>query len=215
MACAVWVFSHAIAAMVYIFDGHTHAHPGVDALVLHGTELIAALLLLPYYGIGLREAGFQLPAEPTRWAANIGVVVFLNLALAGIMHLFHTPDTHAAFSPVGKLILLCVYVPLAEEVFVRGWFQTALLRGAGETRAVFAVLGSSVVFAAMHVFVGGGPIGTIVTVVGAFLTGLIAGQLRQKSRSLLPAIAVHVGYNLTGLFLATPFYSLLANVLKH
>ena len=214
MGCAVWVFSHAIAAMVYMFDGHTHAHPGVDVLVVHGAELVASLLLLAYYGIGWREAGFQLPAEPIRWSANIALVVFLNLALAGIMHLFRTPDTHTAFSPVGKLVLLCVYVPLAEEVFVRGWFQAVLLRGAGETRAVFAVLGSSAFFAAMHVFVGGGPIGTIVTVVGAFLMGLITGHLRQKSGSLLPAIAMHGVYNLTGLFLATPLYSLLANILK-
>jgi len=151
MACAVWVLSHALAVVVYMFDRHTHAHPGLDVLVVQGAELAASLLLLSYYGLSRHEAGFQLPAEPIRWLPNIAGVVFLNLALAGIMHLFHTPDTLGAFSPVGKLVLLCAYVPLAEEVFVRGWFQAALLRRAGETRAVFAVLGSSTFFAAMHV----------------------------------------------------------------
>jgi membrane protease YdiL (CAAX protease family) len=214
MACAVWVLSQALGVVVYRFDGHTHAHPGLDVLVVQSAELVASLLLLRYCGIGWREAGFQLPAEPIRWLPNIASVVFLNLALAGIMHLFHTPDTLGTFSPVEKLVLLCAYVPLAEEVFVRGWFQAALLRRAGETRAVFAVLGSSTFFAAVHVFVGGGSIGTGVTVAGAFLMGLIAGRLRQRSQSLLPAVAMHVVYNLTGLFLATPLYSLLANILR-
>ena len=213
-ACAVWVLSHALAVVIYMFERHAQAHPGLDVLVIHGAELVASLLLIPYYGLGWREAGFQLPGEPIRWFANIAVVVFLNLALAGIMHLFHTPDTHGGFSPIGTLVLLCAYVPLAEEVFVRGWFQTALLRRAGETRAGFAVLGSSAFFAATHLFVGGGPIGTTVTVAGAFLMGLIAGNLRQRSRSLLPAIGMHVVYNLTGLFLATPLYSLLASILR-
>ena len=97
MACAVWVLSHTIAVVVYLFDGHTHAHPGIDVLIVHGAELLLSLQLLHYYGIGWRKAGFQLPAQPIRWFANTAVVVFLNLALAGIMHWFHTPDTHGAF----------------------------------------------------------------------------------------------------------------------
>ena len=207
MACAVWVLSHTIAVVVYLFDGHTHAHPGIDVLIVHGAELLLSLQLLHYYGIGWRKAGFQLPAQP------ITVVICVEVVEV-IMHWFHTPDTHGAFSPVGKLVLLCAYGPLAEEVFVRGWFQAALLHRAGETRAIFAVLGSSAFFAAMHVFVGGGAIGPTVTVAGAFLMGLITGHLRQKSRSLLPAVGMHMVYNLTGLFLATPFYSLLASILR-
>ena len=214
MALAVWLFSNAVAVSIYSFDKHPHSHPGIDVLVIHGAELVASLLLLRWYNLGWDEAGFQSPNHWTRWFSSVALVVFLNLTLAGIMRLFHAPDTHTTFSSSEKLLLLCGYVPIAEEVFFRGWFQAALLRRAGEARAIFAVLGSSLLFAATHVFVGGGLIGTTATVTGAFLMGLIAAGLRHKTRSLLPAIGVHAVYNITGLFLATPIYSLLANIVK-
>jgi membrane protease YdiL (CAAX protease family) len=212
---AVWILCNALAVSVYLFDfRHTHSHPGLDVLIVHGTQLIASLLLLRWYNLGWRDAGFQSPSQPIRWFSNIAIIVLLNLTLAGIMRLFHSPNTHAVFPPFEKLLLLCGLVPIAEEIFFRGWFQAALVQRAGESRAGFAILGSATLFAAVHLFVGGGPVGTAATVTGAFLSGLIAARLRQQSRSLLPAISVHVTYNITGLFLATPVYSLLANILK-
>jgi membrane protease YdiL (CAAX protease family) len=214
MAVVVWLLSNALAVLVYSFDKHAHPHPGIDELVFHGAELVVSLLLLRWYNLGWVDAGFQSPSHSIRWFSSIALVVLLNLALAGIMRLFHAPDTHTAFSPLEKLLLLCGYVPIAEESFFRGWFQAALLQRAGETRAIFAMMGSSILFAATHVFVGGGLIGTTATVIGAFLMGLIAARLRHKSQSLLPAIGVHVVYNITGLFLVTPIYSLLANIVN-
>jgi hypothetical protein len=74
-ACAVWVLSHALAVVIYMFERHAQAHPGLDVLVIHGAELVASLLLIPYYGLGAR-LGFSFLASQSDGSPTLPSLCF-------------------------------------------------------------------------------------------------------------------------------------------
>jgi membrane protease YdiL (CAAX protease family) len=89
-----------------------------------------------------------------------------------------------------------VAAPIQEEFVFRGLLQTALARGTAETGwgVHYPVIAVALLFGAVHMAVGP------VTAVCAAGLGLIAGELRRSSGSLLPAILVH------SLFNAAPYW---------
>jgi membrane protease YdiL (CAAX protease family) len=90
---------------------------------------------------------------------------------------------------------------VAEEIFVRGWFQTWVARIRGEDGAAVRWLSASL-FSAMHLtlfFRGADPPTARVIVVATFALGYCCAWLRQRSGSLRPAIAAHVAFNIGGL----------------
>jgi hypothetical protein len=93
------------------------------------------------------------------------------------------------------LLYFIVGAPVQEEVIFRGLLQTTL-----EQRFVasFQFLGKSlsvavtiiaVLFGLIHVGIG------VATAIAAFVLGLLAGELRRRSSSLLPAIVLHAIFN--------------------
>jgi membrane protease YdiL (CAAX protease family) len=56
-----------------------------------------------------------------------------------------------------------------------------------------AVLFAAILFGIVHLGSG------VAVFVGALLLGLLAGELRRRSGSLVPAIIVHVLFNIPGL----------------
>lgn len=93
--------------------------------------------------------------------------------------------------------------PIQEEVIFRGLLQSSLARRATANVAESplqrhaAVVGVAILFAAIHLAVGP------VTALCALVLGLIAGELRQQSGSLLPAVLCHALFNLGGLLWAS------------
>jgi hypothetical protein len=89
--------------------------------------------------------------------------------------------------------------PLQEELIFRGLLQTVLARNlsAGvETSAragVAAVAGTALLFALVHFAVGPW------TAAAALMLGVLAGELRQRSGSVIPAVIVHMLFNIPGL----------------
>jgi hypothetical protein len=86
------------------------------------------------------------------------------------------------------VLVVVVLAPVAEEVVFRGVLLPSLERHWG---ARVAVIGSSVLFALMHV--------TPYAIVPIFVFALILGGLFVRTRSLTVCIAAHAVFNATGL----------------
>lgn len=97
-------------------------------------------------------------------------------------------DTGAAgpVSLVLTLLFIAVLTPIGEEVLFRGVVANALLRYG----KIAGVLGSAIVFAAVH--------GPNLAVVTALIVGLINAELFRRSRSIWPGVVVHAVNNLIG-----------------
>lgn len=94
---------------------------------------------------------------------------------------------------------------VSEEIFTRGWAQGAMGRWTAATTGRFspAVILAAILFGSMHLslFARGVDVVTASTIVcSTTLLGLVAVWLREKHRGLLPAIAVHVCFNVGGMF---------------
>jgi hypothetical protein len=93
------------------------------------------------------------------------------------------------------VLYFIVGTPVQEEVIFRGLLQTTLQqRFAGSfpafgTSISFAALAIAVLFGLIHLAVG------LLTAIAAFVLGLLAGELRRRSSSLLPAIVLHAIFN--------------------
>jgi len=115
--------------------------------------------------------------------------------------------------------LLIIVASAAEEFFARGWLQGFLqplqtrLVKLGPASVSVPVLTGALAFGAMHLKVGfktDAWTGATVVVFATFL-GLLAGIVRERTRSLLPAITVHLAGNAGGI-LGSLIYLLIRRV---
>ena len=105
------------------------------------------------------------------------------------------------------VLLVWVLASVAEEILVRGYVQSYLepLMDRGfsvfHLRLSLPVTMSAVFFALMHIILlatGTSFLTTYVVVVFAFFLGLVAAYQRERTGSVLPAIAAHVSFNIGG-----------------
>jgi membrane protease YdiL (CAAX protease family) len=97
--------------------------------------------------------------------------------------------TDRASGVTGAVLLILIAVvgaPLAEEVFYRGFFQPGVERALPGWAAIAV---TSVVFAASHF--------QLLPFPGLLVFGVVAGILTYRTGRLGPAIALHIGFNLT------------------
>lgn len=134
----------------------------------------------------------------------VALIVGLPFALVVAWCISHV---HESGPPAGLSISIGLSVlyfgiaaPIQEEVIFRGLLQSMLtnslaLREASAHAAPFIV---AILFGAVHLVVGP------VTAVCALVLGVITGELRLRSGSLLPAVIVHALFNLCGMFWPQP-----------
>ncbi len=129
------------------------------------------------------------------WAFGAGIPI--AIVLTWLDHRF------GAAGPLAGLLLpwwkAGLYVglgaPLQEEIIFRGLIQGGVTRTApgdvsvGRIRISHATLIVATLFATIHLEVA------VFTAVAAFVLGIIAGELRKRSGSLIPAVIVHVLFN--------------------
>jgi membrane protease YdiL (CAAX protease family) len=105
------------------------------------------------------------------------------------------------------VLLVWVLASIAEETLVRGYVQSYLepLMDRGfsvlHLRISLPVIMSAVFFALMHIILlatGTSFLTTYIVVVFAFFLGLVAAYQRERTGSILPAIAAHVSFNIGG-----------------
>jgi membrane protease YdiL (CAAX protease family) len=167
-------------------------------LIITITLLIAVILVFVFARApaGAVEFGFQIPnGRYLAMATALGL--FLGVAVTFVCHLFPTkpPLDLSHLKPWMTALYFIVGAPIQEEVIFRGLIQSMLERrwtnkfsvsGGSLSRAVVF---TAVLFGIIHLEVGS------VVAIGAILLGLVAGELRRRSGSLLPAIIVHALFN--------------------
>lgn len=151
-------------------------------------------------GLRLRSwAAFNVRRTSWRWMAIGAIAGLAALLLKGVVNVViaavggaeenpQVPYSDAAAGGILPLLLtiafLSLLTPLGEELLFRGVVATALLR-----YGWFAgVLGSSVVFALFH--------GINLALPSALIVGIASAEVMRRSRSIWPAVAVHVVNNL-------------------
>jgi membrane protease YdiL (CAAX protease family) len=107
------------------------------------------------------------------------------------------------------IIAPVVIAPVVEELFFRGLVQRAIARtlpwvrgGAG---AGISIVATSVVFAAVHLIVGGeAGLAAVETGIGTFAFSLVAGSIVVATGRLGGAIVAHIVFNGVAVFLLWP-----------
>ncbi|MEM1097714.1 MAG: type II CAAX endopeptidase family protein [Planctomycetota bacterium] len=91
---------------------------------------------------------------------------------------------------LGLLLSTVVFAPVLEELFHRGFLQTALVRTFGPSLRWLAIVCVSVFFAVIH-------LGAVpwVALPALILLGVCFGFLYERTGSLWPPILVHAGFN--------------------
>jgi membrane protease YdiL (CAAX protease family) len=148
---------------------------------------------------GLTQFGVCLPTP-----RYIGTAIVISTPLAIIAALLlsraHEPGPLAGISlaPWQAILYFVVGAAIQEETIFRGLLQTTLAGGAAPRTAptpAYGVAASAAVallFGAIHLVVGR------YTAVAALVLGVVAGEFRRRSGSLVPAIICHASFNLAG-----------------
>jgi membrane protease YdiL (CAAX protease family) len=154
------------------------------------------MLLLARRPTGIAEFGLSIPnSRFILLASALGLT--LGLAVTLLTRLFPSkpPFDVSGFKPWMIWLFFVIGSPIQEEFIFRGLIQSMLARRWTITFSVFGgSLSSAVVFTAalfgiIHLGAGAA------VAVGAILLGLVAGELRRRSGSLLPAMIVHALFN--------------------
>jgi membrane protease YdiL (CAAX protease family) len=213
LSVAVGIFLIAIVLPKILFSGTLPR-----LMTTQGLELLLALLAIFILGKGrFSEYGFckprtsQPPADGNiRW-----VRVCLTAPLLGMVATPLILGLGGTGNPLVKslsfpqiVLFIWIFSSIIEEVFTRGFLQGHLSILSGRyiklpfVRIELLVLISALFFACMHfslLFAGVDATTIVVTLLFTFSIGLMAGYLRARTGSIIPAIAAHFGANVGGM----------------
>lgn len=178
-----------------------------DSLVTHFAMAGLAIVAM-YLASGGRWSEFGLGLGSFHWNPSLLLWV-LPTAILTIMQLAASRgrpsnDPHQ-LGPVQTVLRVWIVASIAEEVLTRGLIQRLLaplsttgFRVAGELVSV-SVLVAALAFAGLHlVLVRKMGAKAAPVIVLAFLLGCVAGVYRQATGSLIPAVIVHMLFNIGG-----------------
>ncbi|MEW6295456.1 MAG: CPBP family intramembrane glutamic endopeptidase [Candidatus Diapherotrites archaeon] len=113
------------------------------------------------------------------------ISIMINVALT-ILSLNDMAKVTQKISVTAPILLAYLFIVrvTAEEWFFRGFLVKQI-----------GVMGSSIAFAAVHVFYF-----SVAEVIGAFLLGLVLAHYFKKNNTLYPNIIAHIAYNLFTFF---------------
>lgn len=179
------------------------------AFIVHTTMLALSLLLMAIFNKGkLAFYGFKLPESPAySKIIALGLAGGILSTLVGTLLPGEESSFFADMSFIQVVVFMWIWASVCEEVLMRGLIQGYLhpLEKKGfsvsNLRISLPVLVAAIIFALIHVnpmILAMGTLRTINVVCFAFILGLIAGYYREKTGSLIPAIAVHALFNIGG-----------------
>jgi membrane protease YdiL (CAAX protease family) len=192
-----------VYAPAFLLAGGLKLRMNAAVPVIIGMTFVAACALAAGYARWwrLRLADFGVGgASPRYFVLALLIAVPLSAAAQWAIEKAHEsaamPGLHLSRAALVLYFLLCA--PIQEESIFRGLLQTVFARQLGRTAgaAIAGSIAAALLFALVHLEIGP------VTAAGALLLGLLAGELRRRSCSLLPAILSHVIFNLPGFFTA-------------
>ncbi len=170
-------------------------------LFVHSSFLAAALFLLWDENGGLGGFLKKIGVPPANWlqaaaysVMGLAAIISLMLVLSILLSYINYADNEKVFEKLGEVPLwilpfAVIVAPFTEEMLFRG----ALVPQIG-------IIGSSVLFGALHVFYG-----SVMEVVGTMLVGIVLAFVFKRTGSVVPCIFAHFVFNL--LTIVAVFYS--------
>ncbi|MCD6485619.1 MAG: CPBP family intramembrane metalloprotease [Candidatus Odinarchaeota archaeon] len=130
-------------------------------------------------------------------ATIFSLIVALPMAYMGEMYGKNYEGPLKVEKTMEFILIFMILAPTAEELVFRGVIETYLIL---TTTPTIAVTVPAILFAFIHIapFKNAPKKLMYIIVTSAFLLGVIAGIMRLLSGSLLPAIAAHITFNLSG-----------------
>jgi membrane protease YdiL (CAAX protease family) len=200
-----------IGALVFAGAGYTTGAAlktfGIVYLTPPGSTLylyLSSILSLVGIGAGLYalEPGaldFRLTRPSFPWLmaglaigiASYFLYAFVERPISVLLHLT-VPTSSPYFTSglqsgdvVALFVAVGIFSPIVQELFFRGWILSALER----VNAATAVIVSAVGFGLLHAPIGGA------TVFHTVVDGLLMGYVTLKSKSVVPAMIIHITIN--------------------
>ncbi len=206
--CAVFYAFWALYVLIWSRSVQAALPPLAATLTGEGIKLaswaVPACLLVSHYR---QDVEIPLPGLFARPSGSPMPFVYGLLLLAGapLLGALVRQDFSLQLPPLTEWISTVLFVGISEELVFRGWlfnhfrkslsFQTANILQA----ALFVLIHFPTWMRSGSFFE---PFTLLVLVVGIFLRGWIFGYLVQKSRSLWPAILLHMVNNAVAIVLA-------------
>lgn len=204
---ALMLCEYVIAAALHDANrwlGLSEAQEGVLSTVLGNACVFLALMHV--LRLGWRGLFHPSPASPAATfmlvvppvlllvpALTLSLIAAVNLVIAFFPM---SPWEEALFSrmadgSVAATVAVCIVAPLCEEMLFRGIVLRGFLRRYSRWQAILL---SALLFGAAHM--------NIYQFVVGFVMGTVLAWLYERTRSLIPCIALHATYNTTTLLLA-------------
>lgn len=198
LGLAIGVF---IAVYVPAFTTAALIRPRIEIAIplVIGITLSVALVLvflLARGPTGMAEFGFSIPNSRYIVAAGaFGLTLGFAVTLLSRLFPAKLPFDVSGLPPSMIGLYFVIGSPIQEEIVFRGLIQSILEQRWRRTFSLFggslswAVTFTAALFCIIHLEAG------LAIATGAIVLGLVAGELRRRSGSLLPAIIVHALFN--------------------
>lgn len=185
----------ALVVPLLLFSGAGRRRAGLRFDNLKASHVVGGLLLGAFCGLAFFYIGLlQQRMVGHSW-------------LESVSEYLRVRDMAGLLPPLGILLLFLIpaatMTPVGEEVLLRGLVLEALSERWGR---VIGILGNSLLNGVMYLYVHGVvrsatglrlvPHDAVATMILLLVTGLLFSWLRLRSRSIVPAIAAHAGFNL-------------------
>ena len=188
----VMVYAPAFAIVAWL-------HPSVQITIpiIIITSVGLAVLFMAFLTRGTKSiADFGVARSPASYiiAATLGgIVVGGAFAYVAARYPAPSPLDLSKLHPWMIFVYFVLAAPVQEELIFRGLLQTTMARAVSVTKGPWAVHFPVIFVAALFGVIHLGS-GTVVAA-SAILLGLIAGELRRMSGSLVPSIVFHALLN--------------------
>jgi membrane protease YdiL (CAAX protease family) len=187
------------------------------AFFTHSGMLILSVIIGYFLTKGnLSEYGFKKPSE-----LNLAKVILIGLGLGVIVAVARilisggAVDTFEDYISIEIILGVWVYASIAEEVLTRGLIQGYLntysksgIQIANVYLSMPVIVGAFF-FGFMHLAtltLGLDFITVLATIISAIILGIIAGYYCEKTGSLIPAILLHMLFNIAGSLLGVMLF---------
>jgi membrane protease YdiL (CAAX protease family) len=199
---AVYVPTFALAAALRLRIEHV-----VPLVIVVSAGLAYGLMLALVRRGPLTISDFGL-RRPLMHAAVLAVTFSIAaiIVVTFLLNSVHEPGPLAGMvlPPALAWLYFGLGAPAQEELIFRGLVQTMLSHTFADAAATTAYAGvaamavAAVLFALLHLEVGP------YTAAAALVLGVLAGELRRRSGSLIPAVLTHAAFNIAGLVTGAP-----------
>jgi membrane protease YdiL (CAAX protease family) len=199
---AVYVPTFVLAAVLRLRIEH------VVPLVIVVSAALAYGLMLALVRRGpltLSDFGLRRPVMHGAVVAvtfSIAAVIIVTFLLNKVRE--PGPLAGTVLAPALAWLYFGLGAPAQEELIFRGLVQTMLSRSFADSAAstpyagIAAMVVAAVLFGLVHLEVG------LYTAAAALVLGVLAGELRRRSESLIPAVLTHAAFNIAGLLTGAP-----------